>query len=128
MSALASRRDTLATLAGFLAVPVAAAPALAVQPSDLARACDWAVGHMAWINDPRHPDKEWPDERLEAEIDRFDAVLRRAADEPSTSLTDIRAKARLILTDRVGDLTDPEAPDFDRALLALLKEVIALCA
>lgn len=124
----ATRRDTLATLAGFLAVPVAAAPALATRPTDLARACDWAVGHMAWINGGSPLSERWTDEWLEDEIDRFDAVLERAATEPSTSLADIQAKARLILSDRAGDLNDAEAPHYERALLALLKEVIALCA
>ncbi|WP_144768414.1 hypothetical protein [Methylobacterium dankookense] len=116
------RRGALGLIAGALAasaVPVASAP------SAIAFMCDWAVAHMDRINVLSRKEA-WSDERVEAETVRFDAALTCAAEEPSRSLADIKAKARLILADRREDLTDVEAPDYERALLTLLREIIAL--
>lgn len=96
-------------------------------PSDLAQACDWAVAHMAWINDTSEPDHKWSDERITEEVARFDAVLRRVADEPSADVAVIAAKARVLLVE-YRDAAARPANEAERALLTLLQEVIALCA
>ena len=107
------------------AVPL---PALAVHvtvTSDLARACDAGVAHLAWVNDSGEPLDSWRDDRLTAELDKVEGVLWRVADEPATSLDDISAKARLI---HASDGEVLGLSDFagDRATVTLLREVIAL--
>ncbi|MCJ2092187.1 hypothetical protein MKK67_06710 [Methylobacterium sp. J-072] len=123
MTAPASRRGLIL---GLAALPLAGGAAIA-GPSDLARACDWGVSHLAWINNPAPDDRDWPDERLEADLDRVDDVLNRVADEASASLSDLAAKARIVLASD-GQHLSMSHHDADRALLTLLREVVVLCA
>ncbi|MCJ2084630.1 hypothetical protein MKK88_01285 [Methylobacterium sp. E-005] len=122
-----SRRTIVAgTVAAAVPLPVLAATvAPAPGPSDLARACDAAVAHLAWINDTASPDDHWPDERLEAELDKAEDVVWRAANEPAASLDDLSAKARLLIADSGQHLGRSKFAG-DRATLTLLREVTAL--
>lgn len=114
-------------VAGSLAaaVPLPAIAAAIVAPSDLARACDTATAHLAWINGAAAQGEGWPDDRLHAELDKVDDVLWRLAEEPAAGLDDLSAKARLILA---SDGQHLGLSDFagDRATLTLLREVVAL--
>lgn len=117
-----SRRTVVAgTVAAAVPLPALAAAA----PSDLARACDAAVAHLAWVNNPASPDDAWPDTRLEAELQKADAVVWRAANEPAASLDDLSAKARLLIADSGEHLGGSKFAG-DRATLTLLREVTAL--
>ncbi|SDO59774.1 hypothetical protein SAMN05216360_12926 [Methylobacterium phyllostachyos] len=122
-----NRRTVVAgTVAAAVPLPaLAATVAPAAVPSDLARACDAAVAHLAWINNPAHPDDAWPDERLEAELDKAEDVVWRAANEPAASLDDLSAKARLLIADSGQHLGWSKFAG-DRATLTLLREVTAL--
>lgn len=117
------RRHALAALAGFVAAP--AIPAVAA-PSDLVTACNNAVVHMARINDHSDPARNWPDDRLDDEIEAFNAVVRRMADTPARGLAEVQAKARLIIADYGSDIAHPGAPSHERLLYGLLNEVLAL--
>ncbi|MGU3668182.1 hypothetical protein ACLBX9_28680 [Methylobacterium sp. A49B] len=123
MSAAASCRGLIL---GLAALTLAGGAAVA-GPSDLARDCDWGVSHLAWIDNPGSDDRDWPDERLHRELGRVDDVLDRIAAEPSTSLADLAAKARLILANDGEMLSMSDCSD-DRAVLCVLREVNALCA
>ena len=116
-----------AALGAILAAPLASVPAAASVPSDLARACEWGVAHLAWINENDEPHEAWPDERLHRELDRVDDVLWRVADEPARDRTDLVAKVRLILASDGEMLSLSDSAD-DRALSTVLQEVLALCA
>lgn len=107
------------------AVPLPAIAAPTATPSDLARACDAATAHVAWVNDPAHRAEHWPDERLNTELDRVDDVLWRVAEEPAAGLDDLSAKARLLIADTGQHFEDSEHAS-DRATLTLLREVVAL--
>ena len=124
MKGPASRR---VILCGLATLPTLTVPAVAVPvPSDLARACDWAVQHSIWINDPSHPDKEWPDERLHAEVAKVTAVYDIAIATPSTGLPDIKAKCRLLL-DEYEKLVGDGVEEQDILLaVTIMREVIAL--
>lgn len=125
MTGSASRRSLLCDIA---ALPVLGGTALANPPSDLARACHWAIEHTAWINDPNSLDDAWSDERLDAELDRVNAIYKRAITEPSQSLSDLKAKAALMLDEierNYRDFGDPEYDD-ERLTLTNLRKVIAL--
>ena len=123
MTAPASRRGLIL---GLAALPLASGAAVA-GPSDLARACDWGVSHLAWINDPASDDRDWPDARLQRELARVDEVLERAIVEPSLSRADLQAKVRLILASD-GEYLGLSDCVNDRAFLIVLREVIKLCA
>ncbi|SFT24755.1 hypothetical protein [Methylobacterium sp. yr668] len=112
-----------AALGAILAVPLASVPAIAALTSDLAAACNAAAERWNWVKDPSHPDCVWPDERMNAELDRFMAVIERSIQEPSTSLGDLAAKARLMIAEH----DDGDRYQGHRALIALLNEVVALC-
>ncbi len=119
MTGLPSRR---ALLCGLAALPVMGGAALAVPTSDLARACDWAVRHREAVNQMH----DLTDDELDAEIDRMGAVFERAITEPSAGLSDLAAKARLLLDDLIeGGKADSVHAD-ERLTVAVLKEVIAL--
>ncbi|WP_267361509.1 MULTISPECIES: hypothetical protein [unclassified Methylobacterium] len=91
MSAPASRRGLLL---GLATLPLAGGVAVA-GPADLARACRrWAADH--WLGmDARCRAEEWDDDKLDGEMDLYDAVLQRALVEPSASLGEVAAEARL---------------------------------
>lgn len=119
-----TRRTVVAgSVAAAVPLPAIAAPTAA--PSDLARACDAATAHLAWINGAAAQGEGWPDDRLHAELDKADDVLWRVAEEPAAGLDDLSAKARLILA---SDGQHLGLSDFagDRATLTLLREVVAL--
>lgn len=122
-----SRRTVVAgTVAAAVPLPALAATVTPVAaPSDLARACDAAVAHLDWINNPAHPDDAWPDERLEAELSKAEDVVWRAANEPAASLDDLSAKARLLIADSGQHLGGSKFAG-DHATLTLLREVTAL--
>ena len=117
------RRHALAALAGFVAAP--ALPAVAAS-SEVVIACDRAVAHMARINDHTDPTFNVPDERLDAEIEAFNAVVRRMADTPAHGPAEVQAKARLLIADYGSDIAHPGAASHERLLYGLLNEVLAL--
>lgn len=96
--------------------------------SDFAAACDAAVARLAWVNTNDDPDEAWPDERVTAENVAFDAVLDRAAVEPSHGPVDLAAKARLLLCEYRHNVGENAANAGERALSTLLREVAALDA
>ncbi|MCJ2043786.1 hypothetical protein MKK58_04440 [Methylobacterium sp. J-078] len=106
-----------------------AAPA-AVQgsaPTSLGLACDWAIGHVEWINETSKAEI-WDDDRLDSEAGKSDAVWARATVEPSITLGDLAAKARMLLADLEGEALDfdVELDDRDRLTFAVLREVSSL--
>lgn len=123
MSGAASRRGLIL---GLAALPLAGGTVVA-GPSDLARACDWGVSHLAWINNPATDDGEWPDDRLQRELARVDDVLERVIIEPSVSRADLQAKVRLMLASD-GEYLGMSDCTNDRAFLTILREVMTLCA
>jgi len=120
-------------LRGVVALPTMTASATLAagpsQPSDLARACLWATGHRAWIDAVAFGD-DWDDDRVSAECRRVDDIITRAIREPSISLADLGAKARLALEDFERFTAVPGGPmdDGDRIVLTVLREAVALCA
>ncbi len=112
-----------AALGAILAAPLASVPALAAPTSDLAAVCNAAAARWAWVKDPKNPEDAWPDERMDAEIDRFMIVVQRSIQEPSQGLRDLAAKARLMIAEH----DDGDKYQGHRALIALLNEVVALC-
>jgi len=113
-----------AALGAILTAPLASVSAVAASPSDLAAACVAAADQWVWVKDPGHPDELWPDERMDQEIDRVCAVLQRSIDEPSTCLRDLAGKARLMIAEH----DDGDQYLGHRALIALLREEVTLCA
>ena len=107
---------------GLAALPLAGRSAIAA-PSDLARACEWAIGHRAWICDA-----SLSDEAVEVESDRHEDVIRRAIAEPSKVLGDLSAKARLILDDLSGNELFDSPYNDDRLIVVVLREAASLCA
>jgi hypothetical protein len=116
-----------AALGAILAAPLASVPAVAAPPSDLARACDWAIAHVNWINTNDEPLEAWPDGRVDGELARVDAVLDRIADEPAGDRADFRAKARLLLMEWGACLDGHKLHPHERALMTFLREA-ASCA
>ncbi|GJE52532.1 hypothetical protein GOFOIKOB_5605 [Methylobacterium tardum] len=127
-----------AALGAILAAPLASVPAEAIVPapgqSDLAHACEWASDHWHSIS-PRCRAENWDDDKLDAEMDLYDEVFERALAEPSATLADLKAKARLCLTDfeahafpfrNPEDNSEPD--DGTKMVLMVLREVIKLCA
>lgn len=120
-----------AALGAILAAPLAGSAVAASpfkvgenpSPTDLARACDWAIAHMDWINHNDEPLEAWPDERTNAEIARFDAVVARVADEPSLDKADLKAKARILFKDWAACMDGHTPATHERALLTFLREV-----
>ncbi|WP_267422815.1 hypothetical protein [Methylobacterium sp. GC_Met_2] len=123
-----------AALGAILAAPLASVPACAARTSDLARSCEWAADHWLGLDARCHAEK-WDDDKLDAEADLYNAVFRRALAEPSGSLADLKAKARLCLVDveaqlfPMRNMAENDEPDEgERMVLTVLQEVIALCA
>lgn len=114
-------------LLGLIALPWFAAPVAgtAAVLSEIGQACEWACRHREWMNRTVRIER-WDDDRLDAEMDRVDAVFDRAAAEPSRSLADLSAKARLVLPDLVESIADVH--DFPDGLLSVvvLRELAAL--
>src|SRR4051812_31575037 len=83
-----------AALGAILAAPLTGGAVMALpsgtvaSPSDLARACDWAVEHRSWLCRTSLAE-DWDDDRMEVESDRHEAVVVRAATEPSKSPADL---------------------------------------
>ena len=118
MGAPASRRGLFL---GLAVLPFAGRPAIAAPPSDLASACDWAVRHLAWINTALEDDAE-----IEVEVARTEAVIVRAIREPSASVGDLAAKARLILDDLKGHAMMHSEYNDDRLIVVVLREAASL--
>lgn len=122
-----------AVLGAILAAPLAGgavmvSPAKAhLAPSDLARACDWAIANVDWVNNNGEPLEAWTDERVNTELARVDDVLDRIVDEPARDQDDLRAKARLLLKEWGSCLDGHRLHPHERALLTFLREV-ASCA
>lgn len=114
-------------------LPVIAAPALAAitepAPSSLARACAWAHREHA-KRDVEAFVADWSEDRWEAELAATQAVVARAIAEPSASVSDLAAKARLLLADmeRMNRLGGEEPDALDRLNAVVLREIIALGA
>lgn len=132
MAVTASTRR--ATLGAILAAPLATVSAAAAAPSDLARACVWAIGQTNYINDTAGAE-HWDDDRLDEEVEKYDAVFTRALMQPSADMQELVAKARLCLHDfEAQNLPFPdsqESEDLDdlaKMVMTVLREVITLCA
>lgn len=124
-----------AALGAILAAPLTGGAVMAlpsdspqpVAPSDLVQACDWAIQHRALICSAALT-KDWDDARVGLETDRHEAVVVRASTEASQTLSDLAAKARLLLDEWASDGL-LESPYGDERLAAtILQEVIELCA
>ncbi|WP_345821018.1 hypothetical protein ABC766_02520 [Methylobacterium fujisawaense] len=108
---------------GSLAAPLASVPAIASPTSDLAEACNEAAKRWAYATDRRHPAELFTDEEIDVEINHCTTVLERCIQEPSQSFSDLAAKARLMIAEH----DDGDQFVGHRALIVLLKEVVALC-
>lgn len=133
MKALTSRR---AALGAILSAPLGSVSLAAASrrepPSDLASACEWASNQWSSLH-ARCRAEDWDDDRLNAESELYYAVFDRALAEPSRTLSDLKAKARLCLTDfeaQVFPWLDPaensEPDDAERMVMTVLRELIAL--
>lgn len=123
-----------AALGAILAAPLASVPAVASASSDLARACLWAIEQTNFINTTAGAE-HWDDDRLDAEIEKYDAVFSRALMQPSANMADLVAEARLCLHDFEAqnfpfhnDEDNGEPDDGVKMVLTVLREVITLCA
>lgn len=96
-------------------------------PADLADACLWAIRHRSWI-DRTAGEEGWPDRRLDAELDKANAVFARAIREPSASPREITAKAALALEDfeRFTIRSNPTPDDGTRIVHTVLREVVGV--
>lgn len=108
-----------------MALPSGSLPPVAA--SDLIHACDWAVQHRAWICEAALAE-DWDDDRVGAECDRHEAIVVRAATEPSQSPADLAAKARLLLDEWASTGLLKSTSGDDRLAATILQEVIELCA
>ena len=70
--------------------------------------------------------RNWSDEVWDARYDECRAVYDRALVEPSVSLSDIAAKARLALGKHEQHADDFDGPS-GKLVVVLLREIIALC-
>ncbi|MCJ2060127.1 hypothetical protein MKL09_26800 [Methylobacterium sp. J-048] len=122
-----------AALGAILAAPLTGGAVMALPlgavaaPSDLAQACDWAIHHRAWINHGSDAE-DWDDDRIGFESDRHEAVVVRAASEPSRSPADLAAKARLLLDEWASTGLLKSTYGDERLAATILQEVIKLCA
>ncbi|KQP80657.1 hypothetical protein [Methylobacterium sp. Leaf117] len=126
MSALTSRR---ALIGGLATLPALTAPgiALAAVPSDIVRQCNFAIQQGAWINATAGVE-HWPEEKMSLENGRYWEAFEAAYEQPSATLADVQAKARLALRE-LGDMGKLENGGPAVLLAAdVLREVIALCA
>ncbi|ACB23976.1 hypothetical protein [Methylobacterium radiotolerans] len=112
-----------AALGAILAAPLASVPAVASLTSDLAAACNEAAKRWIYVTDRRHPAELFTDEQIDVEINHCTAVLERCIQEPSQSLPELAAKARLMIAEH----DDGDQFVGHRALIVLLNEVVALC-
>ena len=132
-----TRRATLGALAAAPLIasggPVTQALAATQEAavSDLAQACIWAGNHLGHVNaNSWRP--EWTDSVIRDELERADAVVHRAINEPSASLQDIRAKAGLALREYEDQLfprrgVEPVELDAgERLILTVLLEIVGL--
>lgn len=137
MATPSTRRTALGAM---LAAPLTGGAVMALPSSaaaarsDLAEACLWAMRHVDYINTAAIAE-HWDDDRVSEEGDLSDAVIDRAIAEPSSSLSDLQAKAQLCLKDfadhkmPVHDQKDESSLDVgERLVLTVLREVIKLCA
>ena len=90
--------------------------------------------HVDYINTAAIAE-HWDDDRISDEGDLSDAVIDRAISEPSRSLWDLQAKARLCLHDFEAHNMPFATPEDNGTLDAgqqlvrtVLREVIKLCA
>ncbi|MCJ2068527.1 hypothetical protein MKK75_06865 [Methylobacterium sp. J-030] len=99
--------------------------------ADLAQAWDQAVIDWNGIQ-PKSQAENWCDEQLDEALDAYDAVFRRAIDEPSRDMAELQAKARLLLHDLIEHTTGHDPSDeatltVDEQLTRLvLREVASL--
>jgi len=103
-------------------------------PADLVHACAWAI-EQAWFINFTAGSESWDDDRLDEECEKYNEVFSLALVQPSTSLRDLVAKARLCLHDfeaQTFPFHSPEAneepDDLAKMVITVLREVITLCA
>lgn len=102
-------------------------------PSELAQACDQAIVDWNAIQ-PASRAEDWGDEQLDETLNDYDAVFKRAIDEPSRDVADIQAKSRLLLHDLIAHTTGYDPSDEttlsvdDRLTRVVLREIAALPA
>jgi hypothetical protein len=77
------------------------------------------------VNNNSEPLEAWPDDRLQAELARCDAVMIRISNEGARSHADLAAQARFIIADMGDIFADGDVAEM--AVLSLLKDVAALC-
>lgn len=123
-------------LVGLLTLPWIGSVANASVPSDLAQSCLWAVRHDEFMS---VASASWDDDRVEAEAERYTAAFQRAIAEPSRSISDVQAKARLALHDYENCLfpdiegaksadRDAALDDCQRLLRVVLREIATISA
>ncbi|WP_336488833.1 hypothetical protein [Methylobacterium nigriterrae] len=92
-----------------------------MRERDLASACGWAVEQLGLMDS--EASHCWNNDRLDAEVGRYNAVVERATIEPAASPEELRAKAALAFAalDAAGTLNEAN-PDVMLAA-AVLQEV-----
>jgi hypothetical protein len=103
------------------------------EPADLAGACAWAIEQTHHINSTavtEHCD----DDRLDDEVEKYNAVFTRALMQPSGDMLELVAKARLCLHDfEAQNLPFPDSVESDdlddlaKMVMTVLREMITLC-
>ena len=115
MSAPSDRRGFLR---GLVSLPlIGGGAAFASTPSDLASTCEWAIRHNAWISATAMSDDE-----VSRQVDRHEAAIIRAIEEPSRSVADLGAKARMLLDDIEGKELLRSPYSDDRLIVVVLRE------
>lgn len=99
----------------------------AAAHADLAAACDQAVLDWRAIQ-PKSRAENWGEAQLDEALDAYGAVFKRAIHEPSHTLSETQAKARLLLHDlREHEGRDEgEEHDDKRLMRVVLREVAGL--
>ena len=108
-------------LAAAIIAPLAVVPASAGPDADLIRVAEEALSLHSFINANR--DAEWPDDRLNAECGRMNALYDEAMATPATSLAGLQAKGRLLAVE-MKDFGSEEPDRTERMVLALISDLI----
>ncbi|MCJ2132215.1 hypothetical protein [Methylobacterium sp. E-045] len=101
-------------------------PSPAVIPTGgLAEACDWAVRHAAWLNEATIAEG-WTNDRLDAEMTKYNLVWDRAVSEPADTIQTLAAKARMLKTSWLDNKCDEERDGLDKLILSVMEDVATL--
>lgn len=130
-AAASLREQRAATAARVEAFKPAPASPEATEPTALAHACNQAVTDWNGIQ-PKSRAEHWGDEQLDEALGAYDAVFRRAINEPSRDMAELQAKARLLLHDLIEHTTGHDPSDEatltvdERLTRVVLREVAGL--